>query len=502
MKLDYNIISLDTIDVESMKIISERTKFYVNQDHSRWVYYDESNNLYYKLWNETYIRKNNVITGFLSGFYDMELVPSFVGFIFWEGVCRGYVTKGCDEYNQVDDNFYQKIKDRTEKFGYFAYDFCPQHIYKFEDKLTLVDLEGIYHMSQYEEKSSEHINLQIPGEFVEYKPYKKFIESQLYTPLSEVDFLNMKLHDGRGGKEIVTQNGKLKYVKDVVEFFQDLGNFGKVLSELKSSNWQYFNCMMAEFRHNVGDHHEMGWENMTKEYYDSLSTMSDDEIEVFLRENPTPFYIGFIKHGFHRAVSMIGRLIKGKSYIPFYINQFNYNDRYYRNPINNINYIEDLDYYGLPRNEYSICNSGVLALIGVEGRVNNNGDMDVVYSTKLRNFLEASQMKLSDKIHPFSKNSDKFRHFGCKDDNDLVYNYSTDLSGYNFADPRFYFRRMHRLMPSQHRSFEENRRIKEAGKAGVDKFLKNNEHKLYPFNRIDYNRWGFELVKDVREVLV
>jgi len=49
MKLDYNIISLDTIDVESMKIISERTKFYVNQDHSRWVYYDESNNLYYKL---------------------------------------------------------------------------------------------------------------------------------------------------------------------------------------------------------------------------------------------------------------------------------------------------------------------------------------------------------------------------------------------------------------------------------------------------------------------
>ena len=128
MKSNYNIISLDTIDVESMKIVSERTKFYTNQDHSRWVYYDESNNLYYKLWNETYIRKNNVITGFLSGFYDMELVPSFVSFIFWEGVCRGYVTKGCDKYSQVDNSFYQKIKDRTEKFGYFAYDFLGNNL--------------------------------------------------------------------------------------------------------------------------------------------------------------------------------------------------------------------------------------------------------------------------------------------------------------------------------------------------------------------------------------
>ena len=110
MTSHYNIISLDTIDVESMTLASDRVKFYKNQDHSRWVYYDKENDLYYKLWNETYIRKNNVITGFLSGFYDMELIPSFVGFIFWEGVCRGYVTKGCDEYKQMDEDYYKIIK--------------------------------------------------------------------------------------------------------------------------------------------------------------------------------------------------------------------------------------------------------------------------------------------------------------------------------------------------------------------------------------------------------
>ena len=48
---------------------------------------------------------------------------------------------------------------------------------------------------------------------------------------------------------------------------------------LQPSNWQYFNCMIAEFRHNVGDHHDLGWENMTEEYYNNLDLMSDEEIE-------------------------------------------------------------------------------------------------------------------------------------------------------------------------------------------------------------------------------
>ena len=44
-----------------------------------------------------------------------------------------------------------------------------------------------------------------------------------------------------------------------------------------------------------------------------------EEIKTFLENNPAPFGVCFIKHGFHRAVSMIGRMINGKSYIPFYV---------------------------------------------------------------------------------------------------------------------------------------------------------------------------------------
>ena len=38
--------------------------------------------------------------------------------------------------------------------------------------------------------------------------------------------------------------------------------------------------MLAEFRHNVDDHHQLGWENMTKEYYESLDLMTDEEMEL------------------------------------------------------------------------------------------------------------------------------------------------------------------------------------------------------------------------------
>jgi hypothetical protein len=52
-------------------------------------------------------------------------------------------------------------------------------------------------------------------------------------------------------------------------------------------------------------------------------------------------------------------------------------------------------------------------------------------------------------------------------------------------------------MNSQHRSFEENYRIKELGKLGVENFAKKQLYKKYPFNNIEFHRWGFDLVKDL-----
>ena len=255
--------------------------------------------------------------------------------------------------------------------------------------------------------------------------------------------------------------------------------------------------MWAEFKRNVENHHDRGWENMTKEYYDSLEPMTDDDIRVALVDDPVKFFGGFLKHGYHRAVSMIGRLINGKEYIPFYMPAGEVFKGNVENPLKYINYIELMDVMGFPKEEYAICNSAILAVMGVDARKNKNGDLDLVFSSKLRKMIEEQNIELPKEIHPFPPNSDKFRFFGCEDDDDLVYNYSVDIHGYNFAEPRFYFSRMHMVKPSAHRSLEENRKIIEAGKKGVDEFIKKKSYKGYPFDQITQEEWGFDLIQEV-----
>jgi len=458
--------SLDEIDVSKFQSIKSREKWYDYQDHSRWIFYDKKNKLYYKLWNDTYVRKNTIIEAFESGFYDEQLLPAFKGIIVWEGVCRGYVMEECENYGIMDVNFFDDIKTRTQNCNMFAYDLCPNHIFKYKGKTTIIDLEGVYNLNEYETKTKEHYSLGIPGRFVEYEPYEKYINKLNYKPLSEEQFLSMPLQKGKGGKEIILNDYTLKTVKDVIDFYSDKNNVKYIESKLEPSNWQYFNCMMAEFRHNVGDHHELGWENMTKEYYESLPMMNDDEIETFLKNNPTPFDVCFIKHGFHRAVSMIGRMIKGKPYIPFYVKNN------VVNPIDNINYLDKIKDW--PKEEYTIVQSGILALMGIR----KNSDLDVVISSKLKKDIK----EIPSGIEVMS-NRAKFQVFGCKNDDDLVYNYSVNIDGYNFSEPRFYFSR---IWPDRESKIQDQKMILN--------FKVRGSHNVNQFSKITDEKWGFELL--------
>ena len=498
------IISLDTIDVANMTPVYERSKYYGPHDYSRWVFRDESTRYYYKIWNETYIKSNNIISGLLSGLYDETTVPALKGLIFYNGYCRGYIMDDLGDVANKNDMipnneypvFYSHLLNKIKNTDYFPYDFCQKHIRVYKNGYSLMDLEGVHHLDEYEFRLKEHNERGCKGKFINNIQFEKDIQKLRCKPLSKEDFLDMEMHQGQGGKEVILNGYTLKTVRDVVNYFSNTENLNKTIKTLHPSNWQYFNCMLAEFRHNVGDHHTLGWENMTKEYYESLDEMGVIEISNFLEKNPVPFEAGFIKHGFHRACSMIGRLIKGKPYIPFYMDLKKYGG-HINNPVENINFIRILDDFGIPRNEYSISNSAILSLMGIESRVKNNGDLDIIISSKVRKFLDKTQMKLPNVAHPFGKNSGKFKKFGCKDDDDLVYNYSVNILGFNFTEPRFYFNRMHRVMNSQHRSFEENYKIKESGKIGVENFKNNQLYKKYPFNTINYDKWGFELIKEL-----
>lgn len=300
-----------------------------------------------------------------------------------------------------------------------------------------------------------------------------------YSPISLDYFLNMELSPGGGGKEIIKQNNTLKTVRDVVNFYSIPSNLEFANKQITPQNAQYFNCMIAEFRHNTGDHHKIGWENMTMDYYNSLSPMSDNEIEIFLQNNPVEFDNGFIRHSYHRACAMIGRLIKGKPYIPFYMKTTQIYDEARKKdglhrikPLTNkIKLLSVLDNMGIDRNEYCICQSGILNVMGIR----DNDDLDLIISSKLRN----QNINFPPGIDVFSKDRKKFDYFGASGDDDILQNYCTIIGGYKFLEPRFYFARKFINKSSRDISDWE----------GIDSFFKQGKHKGYPFN-FEFYKWG------------
>mgnify|MGYP000002678889 CR=1 FL=1 len=235
-----------------------------------------------------------------------------------------------------------------------------------------------------------------------------------------IDFIEYLLKDK-------VKNKGLLIIDGIADLVSDVNNLEEQKSKLNPSNWQYFNCMTAGFKKDVGDHHELGWDNMTEEYYSNLKDMSDKEIENFLKENPVEFDNGFIRHSYHRACAMIGRLINGGKYIPFYMKKEQiYNEPRKKDGIqrrfplfNRIKCLKLVDELKIPRGEFTICQSGILALMGIR----KNSDLDVVISSKLKNKIKEIPSGVE-----IMSNRGKFRVFGCKDDDDFVYNFSVNIN--------------------------------------------------------------------------
>jgi len=319
-----------------------------------------------------------------------------------------------------------------------------------------------------------------------HKGKNKIIDND-YEPINLEYFLKMELQPGGGGKEVVLNNKTLKTVGEVIEFWRDEQNVKDVQNHLNPNNWQYFNCMMGEFRKGVADHHKIGWDKLTKKYFESLEPMTDDEIEKFLSNNPVDFDNGYIRHSYHRACAMVGRLIHGKSYIPFYMKKEKIydvprdKDRIHRvlPLIRNVSILDILD---LPKSEYTITQSGILALMGIR----TNDDIDIIISSKARKdlFNDTQQfLRFNNGVEIFEPNKSKFLKFGALDDDDLINNYSFQVDGYNFLEPRFYFSRKRKDRDKDITDWE-----------GIRKFFEIESYKGYPFNRLTLEQWGYEFI--------
>jgi hypothetical protein len=78
--MDYRRIALAEIDLQSLTPCKVTAKWYGTQDHSRWVLRSPGDGLsgasYYKIWNPTYVRRDNILAAIESGFYDERTVPA------------------------------------------------------------------------------------------------------------------------------------------------------------------------------------------------------------------------------------------------------------------------------------------------------------------------------------------------------------------------------------------------------------------------------------------
>jgi len=305
----------------------------------------------------------------------------------------------------------------------------------------------------------------------------------MYSPISLEYFLNMEVANGGPSKQIMTLNGKLKYVKDIVKYWIN----NRIPSDLTSDNWQYYNCMMAGFRHDVANHHDLGWSEMTEEYYNTLIPMGDDTIQHYLETTPIEFNNGFIKHSMHRAYAMIGRLVRGEKYIPFYMEtdyiygipsvRLNDANEYVTKVrtsklTSKINLLSKLDDMGIDRSEYCLCQSSILSVMGIR----DNDDLDIIISSNLRK----QNIQFPAGVDLFDENRKKFDYFGADGDDDILQNFCIEIDGYKFLEPRFYFARKNMDLTLRDESDWD----------GIRNFFKSESQLGYPFNTIESYKWG------------
>lgn len=99
----------------------------------------------------------------------------------------------------LDEAYYQRIKEKSIKSGYFNYQFSRYHVMQYEGKNNLIDLEGIYPLDGMHRLPDYHCHF-------DSKDYEEFIaglcqgtihqqvgQSRVPTPLSGLEFKKMHL---------------------------------------------------------------------------------------------------------------------------------------------------------------------------------------------------------------------------------------------------------------------------------------------------------------------
>jgi hypothetical protein len=152
--VSYPTIPLASIDLSGLRLVKEACHRFGDQDHSRWLFKTPrgrppgAEELYYKVWNPTYVRRDHLLRGIDSGFYDESTTPALHAVIMAGSICRGYVMKACRPDRGRDPALHALVLRKTAETGLFAVQYGRGHVMRYGEKSSLVDLEAIHPLEE------------------------------------------------------------------------------------------------------------------------------------------------------------------------------------------------------------------------------------------------------------------------------------------------------------------------------------------------------------------
>jgi len=146
--------NLYDIDIKSCEVILDKSGRIIDGvSHGRKILYDRDKNLYYKIFDEEYCRRENFIKAYEVGFFD-KLTPALQSLIVDGDDIVGYVTEAGEmisdsEFGSVPKEFYKKVLGVVKEKKMFFYDLVPINIIRMKNgELSLIDLESVYPLQE------------------------------------------------------------------------------------------------------------------------------------------------------------------------------------------------------------------------------------------------------------------------------------------------------------------------------------------------------------------
>tara|TARA_R100000030_G_C3244704_1_gene121481 strand:+ start:554 stop:1030 length:477 start_codon:yes stop_codon:yes gene_type:complete len=157
----------------------------------------------------------------------------------------------------------------------------------------------------------------------------------------------------------------------------------------------------------------------------------------------------------------------------------------------NISSVKYLDEVDMPKEEYTICKSAILALMGIR----DNEDLDILTENEVskRPIKEQSLAAWGNGTTNGNVESIHPNDYGI----DNIEDSSFKVDGYNFLHPKYYFR--YKKVPPQGDQNDWERDISDW--EGIVKFFEMGKHNQYPFNQLTEEELGVEYLKRYQKTI-